>query len=292
MPVKSYQLYRTFARHTGPINCLRFSEDGAFLASGGDDGFILIWSLRDASLAQSIHPQQGPVVSLRWLNGPKKVDGSYLICGGADGTVQLWFRPNDKDLFRFVYMYTVFDGPIEDVVVNDAQGVIAVVGLGRLVLFSVRLDQQSPLAVISAEPAMSDPPRRALARSAHFFNDGQRIMVCYLDSKDILAWQISPWKFLWRHKLMSRIGSSSWCEDSKTLLVWNLVDGMDVYQFTDCPTDRFTLVRKLRVKIRINHTNQVDMDSYGKLAINGSDNGEVFLWDMESGEQVQVLAHG
>ncbi|KIJ11053.1 hypothetical protein PAXINDRAFT_157446 [Paxillus involutus ATCC 200175] len=76
------------------------------------------------------------------------------------------------------------------------------------------------------------------------------------------------------------------------LLVWNLQDGVDVYHFTNLPANRFTSIRKLRVKIRTNHPNQVVFDSHGKLAIGGSDNGEVYLWKVDSGERVQTLTHG
>ncbi|KAH7904670.1 WD40-repeat-containing domain protein [Hygrophoropsis aurantiaca] len=311
MPTKTYQLHRNFKGHTRPINCLRFSRNGAYLASGADDGNILVWSIHDNSLSRIIEPRQGPIVALQWLTSRQKGDGDYLVSGGADGTVQLWFQLHSGDSFRFLIMYTVLDGPIEDITINDAQDILVVIGLGRVVLFSVRLDQQSPLKLIHAEPAMPDPPTRALARSVHFFRDGQCFMVFYLDSKEMqvvllnssqghpihartcsLAWQISPWCLLWRNKLTTRIGNTSWSEENRMLLVWNLLDGVDVYHFKDEPTDRFTLVRKLRMKIRVSHCVQVDFDLHGKTAIHGSDNGEVFLWTVDSGEQVQVLTHG
>jgi WD40 repeat protein len=74
--------------------------------------------------------------------------------------------------------------------------------------------------------------------------------------------------------------------------VWNLVDGIDVYKLTDNPTCHLLLVRTLRVKIRRNRICDVQFDSTGEFAISGSDNGEVHLWDIDSGQLDQALCHG
>ncbi len=33
----------TLTRHTAGVNCVRWSPDGRLLASGGDDGLLLLW---------------------------------------------------------------------------------------------------------------------------------------------------------------------------------------------------------------------------------------------------------
>jgi WD40 repeat protein len=36
------------SRHSAAVNCVRFSPDGAHLASGGDDNVIIVWQLETA----------------------------------------------------------------------------------------------------------------------------------------------------------------------------------------------------------------------------------------------------
>ena len=78
-------------------------------------------------------------------------------------------------------------------------------------------------------------------------------------------------------------------EDTQMLLIWNLVDGCDVYSLKD---QRLIHAHHLRLKIRRNRICQVQFDSDGKIGITGSDNGQLLLWDITSGQLVQALQHG
>ncbi|KAH7918965.1 WD40 repeat-like protein [Leucogyrophana mollusca] len=287
-----YRLQWTLEGHRGPVNCVAFTEDGAILASGADDGHILLWSLADGKLCHRLRPKQGPVICIRWLSRSQLDRGYRLLAGGADGTVQLWGINRDLISSEQLSSHTVLNGPIEDITVDDTCQAIVVIGLGRVVVFTITDAQgRDPLRFATAEPPFSQGAFAALARTAHFFCEGKCILVCFLDAKEIIAWNMSPWKMIWRQKLQTRIGSTAWHEATRTLLVWNLVDGIDVYRFTDNPTNRFGFVRKLRVRIKRNHINLVQLSASGNFAISGSDNGEVYIWDVESGRQTQVLGH-
>ncbi|KAG2092257.1 hypothetical protein BD769DRAFT_1371002, partial [Suillus cothurnatus] len=149
-----------------------------------------------------------------------------------------------------------------------------------------------PLQCLLADPPFSQDPRPALAISTHFFQKGKSILISYLDSREIVAWTISPWKKLWRQKFSSCIGSSAYSDSLGSLLVWNLEDGINVYRLTDNPTCHLLLVRMLHMKIRRNRICDVQFDSTGEFAISGSDNGEVHLWNIDSGQLDQALCHG
>ncbi|KAI6030666.1 WD40-repeat-containing domain protein [Pisolithus orientalis] len=114
-----YGLQWTSTGHKGPINCLSFTEDGSYLASGSDDGHVLVWALHDGSLLQSMKPKQGPVVAIKWFaGGPPHAEPTtkvcYLLSAGANGTVVAWHFNMTLALFEWAHMKTVFDSAIDD----------------------------------------------------------------------------------------------------------------------------------------------------------------------------------
>jgi WD40 repeat protein len=45
-PEGAVKLYAAMEGHGGPVNCVRFSPDGRFLATASDDHIVLVWELR------------------------------------------------------------------------------------------------------------------------------------------------------------------------------------------------------------------------------------------------------
>lgn len=83
-------------------------------------------------------------------------------------------------------------------------------------------------------------------------------------------------------------GNTAWSPETKLLLVWNLLDGVDVYHVVEQPV----WIRKLRVKVKKNNVKQVEFGWSGKYAMSGSDTGEVYIWDVQLGSLVATLRHG
>jgi WD40 repeat protein len=75
---------RRFDGHTGPLRCLAYSPDGLTLASGGDDGAVLVWDLAAGEQRGTLH-HRGSVRSLAFSS-----DGAFLASGSWDGTIRLW----------------------------------------------------------------------------------------------------------------------------------------------------------------------------------------------------------
>ena len=46
---KTNKLLCTISNHTGSVNCVRFSDDGKLLASGGDDKVVMVYEWRKYS---------------------------------------------------------------------------------------------------------------------------------------------------------------------------------------------------------------------------------------------------
>ena len=87
-------------------------------------------------------------------------------------------------------------------------------------------------------------------------------------------------------------GYSAYHEQQRILLIWNLEDGCDIYRLTDHHPYSLIHLHRLSCRVRQNHICQVQFDLNGRVAITGSDNGEVMLWDVALGKLVQVLHHG
>lgn len=287
-----YRELHVLEGHRAPINCAAFSEDGTCLGTGGDDGYILLWSASRGTLDQRIKTTQGPITTLRWLHNNENDGRLFLASAGADGTLHVRSIFSNFQANKILCAHTLLDGPVEDLAVNDDHTFIAATGLGRVIVLSISLCTAVPLRYFIADPVPTQPSRRALARSCHFFNNGKSLMVCFLDSKEVVAWDVSSWTRIWRHKLVTRIGSTAYHDTTKSLLVWNLHDGVDVYRICDSPTERLLHVTKLRIKMRDLRICGVQFDTTGSAVIVGGDNGEVSVWSVESAKPVQVLSHG
>ncbi|KAG2104625.1 hypothetical protein BD769DRAFT_1393410 [Suillus cothurnatus] len=139
-------------------------------------------------------------MALKWAVGSPMSAENFLLSGGADGTMQLRKLSSNKRADMLLSMQMVFLGSVTSIEVDDAHGIIAVTGPGRVVLFR--------LAIGKLDLPFSQDLRPALAISTHFFQKGKSILISYLDSCEIVAWTISPWKKLWRQKFSSHIADN------------------------------------------------------------------------------------
>ncbi|KAH7917530.1 WD40 repeat-like protein [Leucogyrophana mollusca] len=274
------RLLWTFKGHTRLLNSLAFSEDCHLLASGADDGHVFIWSVISGERLEDLSTKEGPVTVLRWFCDNQMPDARFIVVGTASGTIQLWKRQTAR--------FTESDTEIQDIAVQEVSKLLAVASRGRVSLLKVDTRAAFPFKRILSDPLVPLPPKKALARAVHFYNSGKFLMVGFLDSKEIVAWEVSSWKELWRWKLSTRIGDTAWSPETNLLLVWNLVDGIDTYHIGEHPV----WVHKFPVRIKRNVVKQVELGRHGQMAISGSDSSEIFLWNVQTGAQEHILIHG
>jgi len=104
-------LLAVLAYHAGAVNCVRFSPDGHFLASGGDDSVVLTYErLAGAGRAafgsseeeienwrcrRPLRAHLGDVTDLSWCS-----DSDRFCSGSVDNTIYIWSAKAEKALVK------------------------------------------------------------------------------------------------------------------------------------------------------------------------------------------------
>eukprot|EP00747_Dinoflagellata_sp_TGD_P155667 gnl/TRDRNA2_/TRDRNA2_177601_c0_seq7.p1 gnl/TRDRNA2_/TRDRNA2_177601_c0~~gnl/TRDRNA2_/TRDRNA2_177601_c0_seq7.p1 ORF type:complete len:337 (+),score=-22.15 gnl/TRDRNA2_/TRDRNA2_177601_c0_seq7:100-1110(+) len=85
MPEKTVKNY-----HRSWILSLSWSPDGVFVASGGLDGLIGLWTGEQKNLAASLSGHEDWISSLDWKPCNLEYPCRYLLSGSKDGTIRIW----------------------------------------------------------------------------------------------------------------------------------------------------------------------------------------------------------
>ncbi len=83
--------HHRLAKHNKAVRTLVFNQDGTRLASGGEDGTLILWDIENYGLVGShvSHGAQVDCVASSW-------DGTRLASGGYDRTVKVWDLRSEK----------------------------------------------------------------------------------------------------------------------------------------------------------------------------------------------------
>ncbi|UJR15351.1 hypothetical protein I4U23_002300 [Adineta vaga] len=95
MPSKACMLTEIDA-HTSDVNVISWNKFEPFLISGGDDGYIKVWDLRQFSKqtpVASFKHHRSAITSVEW----HYTDSSVFAAAGADNQITLWDLAVEKD---------------------------------------------------------------------------------------------------------------------------------------------------------------------------------------------------
>ena len=82
--------------HSGPVNSVAFSPDGARVLSGSSDGKLKLWDAATGQLIRTFGAYSGVVHSAAF-----SPDGVRLLSGNADGTLKLWDAASGHEIHTF-----------------------------------------------------------------------------------------------------------------------------------------------------------------------------------------------
>ncbi|KIJ24044.1 hypothetical protein M422DRAFT_195187, partial [Sphaerobolus stellatus SS14] len=174
--------------HEGPVNIVKFSPDARFIASGGSDAKLMIWSIQKKRCEDIVCCNaNGDITDIVWVS--LQPNALSLIFACADGTIHIM----NSSLEEFKHIRTIngFAGPVEKIDFDPFQQRLAAVGEGELKVWDVKIDCKflSCTNGLNADVDLGSISLHAtklstefIAKTVHFFDQGRGILVGFLES--------------------------------------------------------------------------------------------------------------
>jgi len=223
----------------------------------------------------------GPVTAIVWAPSTNSAHGGEqsIVAGFADGKFCLWTQLTIDARFKTSWTFEAFKAQIEALALSDTSSRLAVVGGKFVKVYNLR-------GFEAVEPH-AEEVSVSTARTASFVEGGTVLMVGYLESHELVLWDVQPWKRRFCSQLQTRIGHLSWSSEERALAVANLLDGVDIYYGLEPAVWSKTMLRNI-YKNTIKH---VAFSHQGRFVVSGGDKGKALIWRLSDGLPVQVLNH-
>ncbi|KXN83442.1 hypothetical protein AN958_01436, partial [Leucoagaricus sp. SymC.cos] len=286
----------TLDHHTRPINVSKLSADGLHLMSGGDDCKVCVWNLCDCGRNEpqwSAHiPDHSAVCSSTWalfIGTSRDTAFLFLIIGCADGLIHIYCQADESN-YAFMTKVSTHSDMVEDLTFNPYHSHLASIGGGQLIMWNITSKGALSQGVVV-------PPRDSTPQSVRFLEYGASIIVLFLQSHEFASktcltlfcrfvYNVEPWAMNGNYILPTRIGHAAVGCTQRTVLVSNLSTGVDVYNFLPMKP-----IKVLHHLICHNVSLLAVAALSDAIAIVGSDDGTVHVFDQRTGSLVTTLHH-
>ncbi|KAL1944054.1 hypothetical protein VTO73DRAFT_3872 [Trametes versicolor] len=279
--------------HSDTVNCLVFSPTGAALASGGDDCALIIWNVAQGRLLYRLLFKSA-LDSVLWH--PTQPD--TVIVGCANGMLQ---QIQDFSLMRSeAYDINVGARSTVHCLDYDTNTGRLAIGMGE----EVHVTRERTPNCYSGNVVFPPPPeperlsdkadQRLRAVALKFHDDGKSLIVSYL-AHGIRCWDSDTRESLWNIPMPSatpNIGGAAVSPDHRYIVVYNTVNGLDLYAVGVQKKPMAKMSYKLDKAPRTKHSLQVSFIHKGHGIVCGTTSGKIRVWETRSGEPCQDLDHG
>lgn len=273
-------VYTFTASHKNSVNTLAFSLDGKFLASGDEDGVLVIFNTKSGSQCGGA-TFLAPITSLIWA-----LNGTIIFVGMVDGSIHQ-FLPAKLVGYKLAVNS---NAQIQSIALHNKK--LAVAAGDTVELFDLE-SQRSEVSTwtqcssVGAEwVSLQRPSPTPEVRSIDFLKSGQSLLITYLEH-GIRCWNIESHQQEWRIKPHSfRIGRSAINASGTYLVCSNLFDGFDVYCL-----DTQQYLRTLPAHNVENVSLSLSFVHADVEAVLGTANGAVKVVNILSGDMTADLHH-
>ncbi|MEP7233755.1 MAG: choice-of-anchor D domain-containing protein [Ignavibacteriota bacterium] len=145
--------------HKDKVMCIKFTPDGKKVVTGGKDGFVNVWDVKDGTLVLSIKASNNSIKAVS-----VSPDNLFVLSGSLDGFAKIWNLGNGSLVRTFNSGSVIYDANFN----YDATQIVTAGEDRKLLIWDAKLG----LMIDSL------PPGNTRYFSADFSPDGKKIVFC------------------------------------------------------------------------------------------------------------------
>nr|HMP18062.1 hypothetical protein [Gemmatales bacterium] len=251
--------------HESPIRYLAISPQGDVLASGSEDGKIVLWETSTGNILGTLTSHQSLIRALAFSS-----DGKKLLSVDRDQLLKLWDVPHQREIQS---LFSKSDGVNRLAFLPGDEGIIASIGSAQICLWKIEGEQinPEPVKTFLGYERHCNSTAFAQGRIALGSTDGNIVhkkMVKFQPELDELI-----------HCFKVAVHEITMSSDGQRLLAVNQENEFKIWNLTDNKQLSTWKGRSARLTA-------LALNAAGNRALASFDNGEIVLWD-DTGKELR-----
>ncbi|KAK0430306.1 hypothetical protein EV421DRAFT_1744215 [Armillaria borealis] len=251
---------------------------GRYLASGGDDETVNIWSLHKRSCCQTLEYNDthwGQITCMSFIGE----EGAWLAFGTGHGLIYVYGRAKGG-LYRYnggVQASSISD-PVESLAFDGPSNRLVVTShFGHILAYKTK---------VTFHQEWSKTMPKAIPHTTTFVNEGKEVLVGLLNTGEVMTLASDGGATIATKSVNWPIGNCTSNTAGNMIILQNIAKGFDLYKLPE-------LIKtcSIETKTRLGLVKDVRFAENGSIAVGGSDSGKVYVMDLKLGAVVQELPH-